>query len=749
MKKILLCGERSFLAGGLVERLKAAGHEVETFSRGEKGRQDEHVYGPVVEMDKNPHFASAYDAVINFIVISSWNIQENVEYAAAVHRFCEGHHVKNLYQMSSISVYPNEATQVDETSDVERDPVKKGVYGAVKAAVDAYFQDAKKSYAVTFIRPGLVISDERERKLDGIVKKVLPGLSVIMGNRRSSLPLVDKRDVHKAILRIVEKERPLPAYLLLENRRGTKGDFLAQYYHGIALPLPKGLTVFAASVLRALRVFNAHHLELMKGLFRTTYFDSSETEYDLQMSFSKRSAVVIGSGAMGAYTADRLLEMPEKPNVTMYDIGDGHLKEEAEAGLGSEIVGGTYTGLQKGRFFGFGGASVKWGGGILLFSDNDFANPTPFMRGIVELDMKYQDKVFKKFRFHHVFEEHKKKHGLFTRTGLWLGYFSRDLFTYFKILKRPVFVKPNSRVLRFMYDKATNQIRGIEFKTRAGKVKHAYYDQYFLCAGAFESNRIILSSGMAKGDRIHFSDHLSQRIFEIKGKQVLDGEDFQFGVQGTSLVTNRLIGEIDNVSFFVLPIFNDNFPFFQNLKALLFRGQWNLKIVWSVLRDIPSAFLFAWGVFIRRKVYVYKNEWGFNIDIENLAPDSTIRLSQELDDWGVPKLVVDFRIGETSQHVLEQAKTNMKSYLTEQGLDFRECNDVIHVEKSEDTYHPYGMFMSECQSLDDYFTRYPNLLIANTGVLPRAGGINCTAAVFPLIEEYVGERYAKRIGGSR
>ena len=40
-------------------------------------------------------------------------------------------------------------------------------------------------------------------------------------------------------------------------------------------------------------------------------------------------------------------------------------------------------------------------------------------------------------------------------------------------------------------------------------------------------------------------------------------------------------------------------------------------------------------------------------------------------------------------------------------------------------------------SVEDYFQRFENMLVVNTGVLPRADGINSTCAVLPLVEEYV------------
>ena len=53
------------------------------------------------------------------------------------------------------------------------------------------------------------------------------------------------------------------------------------------------------------------------------------------------------------------------------------------------------------------------------------------------------------------------------------------------------------------------------------------------------------------------------------------------------------------------------------------------------------------------------------------------------------------------------------------------------------------------KSADDYFTHFDNMLVVNTGVLPRAGGINSTCAVLPLVEEYINNRMVKNKKGNR
>lgn len=743
MKKILVCGHRSFVATGLAEKIAKAGFEVHTFARGTEKRESNAISGDVYRMDENPFLADEYDAVINFIIIKDSTVEENLKFAASLHRFCEKNGVQRLYQISSISAYPNLAHYVDETSEIEKDYTLKGGYASVKVAVDHYLMEQEHRYELSFIRPGFIVCGGQQMSLAGIVKPMGP-IGLLLGNRKTALPLIERDVLHTAIIRILQAEKKQGVYLLLENMRGTKHDFAKRYYGKRTICMPKSLTMLAAKILKAVGAFKARHISQIEGLFKDTFFDASETEYTLQMSFSKNSVAVIGSGAYGAYTVNRLMELPEKQNITLFDPGHDGVKDEDEAGYGTNMLGANYTGTKKGRFFGFGGATVKWGGQLLMFTENDFKNPSEFMKGIIRMDQKWKDKVFERFGFQNKFEENQKGFGLFTKTGIWLGYFRRNLFKHFGISDKKVMMRTDSRVSRFIYNKEKNTINGLEFVTKNGRIKHAYFDQYFLCAGAFESNRIVLSSGMVDGDMIHFSDHLSQKIFKISGKPIINGEDYQFGIQGTSLVTKRLIGEVSDVSFFANPIYNADFPFFQNLKKIMFKGEISLAVIGAILKDIPSVFGFVWSMAVKHKIYVYKNTWNMFIDIENETEKSCIRLSEEKDQWGLPKLDVFFEVGDMSKYVYDSAKKQVADYLDANGVNYESAGDEIHVEKSEDTYHPYAMFMSDSKSLEDYFTRYGNLLIVNTGILPRAGGINTTASCMPLIEEYIEEYYGKR-----
>lgn len=447
-----------------------------------------------------------------------------------------------------------------------------------------------------------------------------------------------------------------------------------------------------------------------------------------------KTVAVIGSGAYGSYIIDALVKKDPSLQITLFEVGNEQIKNEKEIGYKTKMLAKEYLATSKGRFFGFGGATNKWGGGILLFTKNDFRSPSEFLKDIVDLNIKYRNVIYNKFGFKDTFDEHVINNRFFTKHGIWLGYFRRNLFRYFKITSlKQVSIIPNARVVRInSEDRNMKEVvyvkEGIEYSKS--------FDFYFLAAGAFESHRILLNSGLSEKKQFTFSDHISEPVFKIKGGTLIGGDDFALTVNGSSLRTNRIIGEVKGCSFFINPIFNKEYAFFQNLKLLLFKGVFSGNLFWSILKDIPSALLFSFFFFIKKKVYVYKDEWYFYIDIENPREQNYIQLSKEKDAFGQPALELNFEVGKEASFVFSEAKRMLKEYLDANGVKYEDCNADIQIQKAEDTYHPFGM-MCNFTSIDDYFTKFQNMLVVNSGILPRAGGINSTAAMFPVVEEYI------------
>ena len=400
-----------------------------------------------------------------------------------------------------------------------------------------------------------------------------------------------------------------------------------------------------------------------------------------------------------------------------------------------------YKGLSHGRYFGWGGASDKWGGQLLTYSPNDFSNPDDFMKEVIEIDEAYKDKCLAKFNIENKYPENRITPVLFTKTGVWLSMLHRNFFHWFKIDKRKnVLVLSDCRIVRL--ESADKKNIDAVIYQEGGVEKKGVFDFYFLTAGAFESARILLSSEMAANDKVFFSDHLSQKMFRVYGSTVIGKEDFVFRLRGTSLITKRIIGEVDNVSYYLHPVFNMKFPFFEMVKEILFYKKFSFSKTGDYLvttfKDIPHVAGFVWSMLAHRKMYVMNNEWDFYIDIENPTKDSFVSLSNEKDKYGLPGLDVHYNVGQEAVAIYEKAKQTSKEYLESCNVNFDVVAEKIDVQTCEDIYHPYGMF--SFNSVDDYYSHWNNMLMISTGVLTRSGGINPTAALLPLVEDFVANR---------
>ena len=733
--KILICGHKSFAANGLAEKLIASGYSVDCFTRGIENKTDNVISGDVTQMHINKYFKIEYDILINFIIIKNESVQDNLAYLESLHLFCNKH-VKNLLHISSISVYKNDEISVNEVTEIESDCAKKGSYAAIKVESDNFLLKQNKNYTLSFLRPGFIISAEKKLSMAGICIKLPLNSALLLGNKKTSLPLIDRGRMHLAIDKICASPIKMPCYLLLENRNGTKFSFLRWQFKGSIFQLPSWFILTTALLFNKIKILTKTQYWQIKGLFKSTYFDSSTTETNLQLSLSYRSIAIIGSGVYGSYAIKTISDKYTNANITLFEVGDKSIKDEKEMGFSTRLLNEKYTGLSDGRYFGLGGTSTMWGGQLLFFSKYDFKKPTQFIEDLIHISEKYKGKILNKFRIDNRFEEKKLNDHQFSKTGLWLGYFDRNLYKFFKIKKfQNVRLEQNARVVRLISKE--NKIVAAEIE-QYDVVKIIYFDTFILVAGAFESNRILLQSGLITKEKIYFSDHLSQKVFKIKGNSRIGDVDLQFKVSGSALITKRIIGEIDDYSYFANPIYNSDFAFFQSFKKLLFKKEISIAILKSLLLDLPYVVKFIYAMLFKKEVYIYKNEWNLYIDIENPRSNSFIALGEKNTQSLVRHLDVSFDLDRKKiTEIYVQAIDEVKRLLLSNNVKFELLSDSFSFEKVEDTYHPYNMALSDSEDLASFYNRYDSLLIVNTGILPRAGGINTTAALFPIIDHYV------------
>ena len=258
MKKILICGHRSFVATGLMQTLKDKGMDVDCFSRGEEERNDNVVTGDVTKIEKN-QFLGSYDTVINFIILKEKSIEENINYIQSLLSFCKTKGVKNLLQISSISVYPNEAIEVDENSEIEEDYHNKGGYASIKVAVDRYLlSNPVEGLNVSFVRPGYIYTKNREISKAGIFVSKF-GLNVLLGDKKTTLPLINREVLHEALFRIIECRTKNKVYLILnkDKEEGTKFKFVVNQWNVKPICLPHGLIMMTAKILTNIGVLKS------------------------------------------------------------------------------------------------------------------------------------------------------------------------------------------------------------------------------------------------------------------------------------------------------------------------------------------------------------------------------------------------------------------------------------------------------------------------------------------------------------
>lgn len=93
---------------------------------------------------------------------------------------------------------------------------------------------------------------------------------------------------------------------------------------------------------------------------------------------------------------------------------------------------------------------------------------------------------------------------------------------------------------------------------------------FYITCGALETMRLLAKSNLfnLEEETRGFADRVSTRCFLVQQLQpILCWHNFICKFVGGSLLTSKIIGELDGVTFYMQPIFNDKFVFFQVLKT--------------------------------------------------------------------------------------------------------------------------------------------------------------------------------------
>jgi hypothetical protein len=444
---------------------------------------------------------------------------------------------------------------------------------------------------------------------------------------------------------------------------------------------------------------------------------------------------ITGAGTYGSYLANAISETYPDIDIILIEVGNNQIQSEEQIGFKSELNGNSYNAAKHGRYFGLGGTSSMWGGQLLFLSENDCPNDSS-MDYIKSLNCKHAPKVLSRF-FDTLpdLTEYKIGDGLSVKKGVWLHFNKRNLFKYFNLAKKKIELIQDARVLKV--NSLGDSIKSISIQIKGKHVKEIYADLFFLSCGAIEAMRILDASGLIKmaNETVGFCDHVSTRSFRIQARPIIAGHDFSYRFVNKSLLTTRIIGEYNGVAYYIQPVFNEEFQFFQFLKELIFKRKFSFRRFLKAIAQFVHLFPFVYQYFINKKLYVY-GKWELNIDVELNNTNCSITNSDSLDAFGVNSIKIDFAIPQETYKFIEHAKESVRSLLAKDSIQIEELNKDTSGLKLEDTYHPFRLYQPETSFLDR-FNPISNLYVCHTGLLNRAGGLNPTAVLFCLIEELV------------
>jgi nucleoside-diphosphate-sugar epimerase len=286
MSKILICGATSFVANGFAELLKQKGYEAETFSRDTSmSREGSKICGKYIEIHNNMNLAQEYHTVVNFAVLKDASIEDNIMYIKSLVKMCIEHNVKKLIHFSSIMVYNRHQQYINETTPIESSEktFMKG-YGLIKIATDEYLNTVRETlpFELIQVRPGYVLADGHPCPF---VKHFFGGVNVILGNKKSTMPIVHREDIHKALIRITETENNLPVYLFYPNNSMTKYRYAKETVGGLILTLPKWIFNGVPHICAKLHLIPCSIYSRFEGMYTKVAYSSEQTENMLNMKF--------------------------------------------------------------------------------------------------------------------------------------------------------------------------------------------------------------------------------------------------------------------------------------------------------------------------------------------------------------------------------------------------------------------------------------------------------------------------------
>jgi choline dehydrogenase-like flavoprotein len=482
--------------------------------------------------------------------------------------------------------------------------------------------------------------------------------------------------------------------------------------------------------------------------------------------------LIIGAGTVGLIVAYELAQRGRR--IAVVESGGEHQVRDTHALNEVVQTGATYAGAARGRFRCLGGTSTRWGGALIPFAEADCrADEWPLEPSEV---LHYVQAVESLFRLN---SGPYYAEPLFTgtppdycgRLAKWPKFKYRNVAA---LLRRRLHALPNLRV--WLNATATNfevthgSLRVVTARSPSGRALRISAREIVVTAGAIESTRLLLLIDEQNGNALFepdgqlgrfFSDHLSVPVADVEplDRGALNRlVGFRFERDGSMRNIRFELSDVTELrksipACFAHVAFSDSagsgFDAVRDiLRCVQRRRLPPLRLLFQLAASTPWLLAAVWWRYVRRRLlYPWRSTLHLHMVIEQLPrAESQIRLSRSRKDvFGQPLAELAWDVSPDDIKNLNKATDAFVAAWSTSAIAAvarlrRHASDAISAKlmAGGGIFHPVGSVrMARQPSLgvvdkDLRTFRVPNLSVASTAVLPRAGGANPTMMLLCL-----------------